>query len=113
MALISLNDLCYRKNSLETEKRVRISRGKRAIGVRAIEVYAASNADVSRKHAYIILTPVNPTFILYNRDLQVYTLFFLFLPKNIDCRYSLEPPRRGGSNVYPQSIFWAELWKIS
>ena len=27
-----------------------------------------------------------------------YTLFFLFLLKNKDCGYSLEPPRRGGSN---------------
>ena len=26
--------------------------------------------------------------------------------------YSLEPPRRGGSNEYPQSMFWAEIWKI-
>ena len=25
--------------------------------------------------------------------------------QNIDCGYSLEPPRRGGSNVYPQCIF--------
>ena len=25
--------------------------------------------------------------------------------------YSLEPPRRGGSNEYPQSMFWAEIWK--
>ena len=25
--------------------------------------------------------------------------------KNIDCGYSLEPPRRGGSNEYPQSIY--------
>ena len=25
--------------------------------------------------------------------------------QNIDCAYSLEPPRRGGSNEYPQSIF--------
>ena len=32
-------------------------------------------------------------------------LFFLFLLQNIDCGYSLEPPRRGGSNVYPQSMF--------
>ena len=23
----------------------------------------------------------------------------------IDCGYSLEPPRRGGSNEYPQSMF--------
>ena len=31
--------------------------------------------------------------------------FFKFLLKNIDCGYSLEPPRRGGSNEYPQSMF--------
>ena len=27
------------------------------------------------------------------------------LLKNIDCGYSLEPPRRSGSNEYPQSMF--------
>ena len=26
--------------------------------------------------------------------------------QNIDCGYSLEPPRRGGSNAYPQSMFF-------
>ena len=31
-------------------------------------------------------------------------IFFIFLLKNIDCGYSLEPPRRGGSNEYPQSM---------
>ena len=32
--------------------------------------------------------------------------------QNIDCGYSLEPPRRGSSNEYPQSMFWAEIRKI-
>ena len=40
-------------------------------------------------------------------------LLFLFLLKNIDCGFSLEVPHRGSSNKYPQSIFWAEIWKIS
>ena len=40
-------------------------------------------------------------------------IIFLISAKNIDCGYSLEPPRRGCSNEYPQSMFWAELWKIS
>ena len=31
----------------------------------------------------------------------MYIQYMLF--GNIDCGYSLEPPRRGGSNVYPQS----------
>ena len=29
----------------------------------------------------------------------------------MDCGYSLEPHRRDGSNEYPQSTFWAEIWK--
>ena len=32
-------------------------------------------------------------------------IFFIFLLKNMDCGYSLAPPRRGGSNEYPQSMF--------
>ena len=63
--------------------------------------------------------PFKPHFYIVKH----YTLFFLFLLKNIDCGYSLEPPRRGGSNEYPnrrggsneypQYMFWAEIWKIS
>ena len=26
--------------------------------------------------------------------------------QNIDCGYTLEPSQRGGSNEYPQSVFW-------
>ena len=29
----------------------------------------------------------------------------LIFAQNIDCRYTLEPPRRGSSNEYPQSMF--------
>ena len=29
---------------------------------------------------------------------------FRIFAQNIDCGYSLEPPRRGGSNEYPQSM---------
>ena len=32
-------------------------------------------------------------------------IIFLIPAQNIDCGYSLEPPRRGGSNEYPQSVF--------
>ena len=31
--------------------------------------------------------------------------FFHISAQNIDCGCSLEPPRRGGSNEYPQSMF--------
>ena len=32
--------------------------------------------------------------------------------QNIDCGYSLEPPRRGGSNVYPQSMLFSKIRKL-
>ena len=37
--------------------------------------------------------------------------YFSVSAQNIDCGYSLEPPQRGGSNKYPQSMFWAEIRK--
>ena len=38
-------------------------------------------------------------------------IFHIFAQKH-RLWYSLEPPRRGGSNEYPQSMFWAEITKI-
>ena len=39
-------------------------------------------------------------------------LVLIFLLRNIDCGYMLEPPRRGGSNEYPQSMFRSKIRKI-
>ena len=33
-------------------------------------------------------------------------LILLICSHNIDCWYTLEPARQGGSNQYPQSMFW-------
>ena len=56
-----------------------------------------------RKHVYSnilkILPPKNENFQIKNSGI------FLISARNIDCGYSLEPPRRGGSNEYPQSMF--------
>ena len=56
-----------------------------------------------RKHAYSnilkILQPKNENFQMKNSDI------FHIPAQNIDCGYSLEPPRRGGSNEYSQSMF--------
>ena len=49
--------------------------------------------------------PLKPHFYIVKLGYAGVYLFFLFLLQNIDCGYSLEPPRRGGSNVYPQSLF--------
>ena len=37
---------------------------------------------------------------------------FYISAQNIDCGYSLEPPRRGGSNEYPQSMLLSRNKKI-
>ena len=56
-----------------------------------------------RKHAYSnilkILPPKNENFQIKTSD-----IFHIFA-QNIDCGYTLEPPRQGGSNEYPQSMF--------
>ena len=57
--------------------------------------------------------PLKPHFFIVKLGFTGVDSIFLFLLKNIECGYSLEPPRRGGSNEYPQSMFWAETWKIS
>ena len=49
--------------------------------------------------------PLKPQFYTAKLGLQGCALFFLVLLENIDCEYSLEPPRRGDSNEYPQSMF--------
>ena len=41
-----------------------------------------------------------------NENFQIKDFDILhILAQNIDCGYSLEPPRQGGSNEYPQSMF--------
>ena len=49
--------------------------------------------------------PLTPHFYIVKLWFTGVYIFFLFLPQNIDRGYSLEPPHRGGSNVYPQSMF--------
>ena len=57
--------------------------------------------------------PLKPHFYIVKLGFTGVYIIFLISAQNIDCGYSLEPPRRGGSNEYPQSMFWAEIWKIS
>ena len=40
-------------------------------------------------------------------SLENFDIFPIFA-QNIDCGYMLEPPRGGGSNEYPQSMFWSK-----
>ena len=59
--------------------------------------------------------PIQIYWKFYNQKLANFQIknsnIFHISAQNIDCGYSLEPPRRGGSNEYPQSMFWAEIKK--
>ena len=45
-------------------------------------------------------------FTAKNENFQIKNVYILHISdQNIDCGYSLEPPPRGGSNDYPQSMF--------
>ena len=45
-------------------------------------------------------------FTTKNENFQTkYSDIFHISAQNVDCGYSLEPPRRDGSNEYPQSMF--------
>ena len=49
--------------------------------------------------------PFKPHFYIVKLGFTEVYIIFLILLKNIDCGYSLEPHRRGGSIEYPQSMF--------
>ena len=59
------------------------------------------------------IDPLKPHFYIVKLGFTGVYIIFLISAQNIDCEYSLEPPHRGGSNEYTQSLFWAEIWKIS
>ena len=60
--------------------------------------------------------PIQIYWKFYNQKTENFQIknsdIFHIPAQNIDCGYSLEPPRRGGSNEYPQSIFFSKIRKI-
>ena len=62
-----------------------------------------------RKHAHAIYSNISQ---LKNVLFQMNFLnIFLIFAQNIDCGNTLKPPQRGGSNEYPQSMFWNKNMK--
>ena len=68
------------------------------------------NFDPIKPHVYIVKLEFTGVYIIFLISAQKHRLRVLVRTAS---RYSLEPPRWGGSNEYPQSMFWAEIWKIS
>ena len=75
---------------------------KRIIHKTTIRKTHLYNFDPLKPHFYIVKLGFTGVYIIFVISAQKYRLW-----------YSLEPPPWGGSNEYPQSMFWAEIWKIS
>ena len=74
-------------------------------------LYWVADTFTLRKHAYSnilkFLQPIKENFQIKTSDI------FHIPAQNIDCRYSLEPPRRGVSNEYLQFMgFFRKIRKI-
>ena len=84
----------------ESDPNVKSEYGKSQI---SLHIHLWFNNKTLRKHAYSnilrILSPKNENSQMKNSG------SFHMSAHNIDCGYSLEPPLRGGSNEYPQSMF--------
>ena len=101
-ANVSCNFLIYNfatinfNNSANSEQRMRL----RAVMLQFTLKIASHQENMSVQYI-----PLKPHFYMEKMGYAGVCLFFFFLLQNIDCGYSLEQPQRGGSNVYPQSIF--------
>ena len=67
-----------------------------------VQISCTHYENLPMQYTEIFLALKIENFQLKNFDI------FLIFAQNIDCGYTLELPRRGGSNEYPQSMFWCK-----
>ena len=70
-----------------------------------IKVTAIHNTNSITKTYLYNFDPLKPHFYIVKLGFTGVYIIFLISAQNIDCGYSLEPPQRGGSNEYQQSMF--------
>ena len=66
-----------------------------------------------RKTCLYNFDPLKPHFYTVKLEFTGVYVILLISAQKHRLWYSLELPRRGSSNEYLQSMFWAEIWKIS
>ena len=92
------------------------SLGTNAVSVTRVQKESSQQAqwkEIITKTRLYYFDRLKPHFYTVKLGFTGVYIIFHISPQNIDCGYSLEPPRGGGSNEYPQSMFCAEIWKIS
>ena len=63
-----------------------------------------TSQTITKTYLYNV-DPLKPHFYIVKLRFTGVYIILLISAQNIDCGYSLEPPHRGGSNEYPQSMF--------
>ena len=63
-----------------------------------------SNRTITKTCLFKYIKKISPPKKNENFQIKTFDIFHISA-QNIDCGYSLEPPRGGGSNEYPQSMF--------
>ena len=78
---------------------IAISKGlNRSRSIRVAKLLVLPTSDhITKTHLYIF-HPLKPHFYIVKLGFTRVFIIFLISAQNIDCGYSLEPPRRGGSN---------------
>ena len=66
--------------------------------------FLAKECTITKTYLYNF-DPLKPHFYIVKLGFTGVCIIFLISVQNIDCVYSLEPPRRGGSNEHLQSMF--------
>ena len=62
--------------------------------------------DTLRKHTYSNILKISPPKTeSFHIKILIFYIYIYISAQKIDCGYSLEPTRRGGSNKYQQSMF--------
>ena len=80
-----------------------------SIRLGGFRVTTRPSAQVITKTYLYNFDPLKPHFYIVKLGFTGVYIIFLISAQNIDFGCSLEPPRRGGSNEYPQSMFCAEI----
>ena len=77
-------------------------------------VFVMDNHNITKTRLYNF-DPLKPHFYIVKLGFTGVCLIFLISAQNIDCGYSLEPPRRGLAEAVLMNThnlcFWAEIWK--
>ena len=80
-----------------------VPRGKGRIAIMWPKSFGKQMKRITKTCLFKYIKKNSPPKIL-NFQIKNYDIFHI-PAQNIDCWYSLKPPRRGGSNEYPQSRF--------